>query len=282
VYATGVRGVIVLAMVAACDFAHGVAQSGDAAPPDMAPDVVVASWQIDSMSGKAVPAAVFEWDGLIKAHGVPVMAPDHVWLMQETSFDLQDSIANITLGPVASPLYRQPVVGWSRRAVGTNDTLIHQGFYTDVIGNLNGTSYLLLLYVAVSPSTFERTVFGIGKMTDHRYVTMTTTPVFKGTGYNVTPTVGTMNPMSNVHPIVLQIDPTKSKYVVYTDQERLAVNWTATGGMGNLLMIGNATEAGAAPARYLYGALWRGTNAELDDAAIKKLLQAMGWTVTGY
>jgi hypothetical protein len=273
-----------LAFVAACHFEHGTAVRTDASPPpdDLTPDVIVPSWQLDSTSGKGVPAAVFEWDGLLSAYKVPAMPPDHLWLMQESSLSLQDSIGTFPLEPAAGPVYRQPVAGWSRRAVGTDDAMLHRGFYTQMTGNLNGTSYLLLLYVAVTAPTVERAIFGIGSMTDHRYVTMTTAPVFKGTGYNVTPTVGTLNPTSAVHPIALKLLPAQSAYTVYTDQEKLTVNWTATAGLGNLIMIGNATEAGAGTTRYLYGALWQGTKAELDDASIKKLLQALGWTVTGY
>jgi len=51
--------------------------------------------------------------------------------------------------------------------------------------------------------------------------------------------------------------------------------------VGNLLMIGNA-DIGAAPARYLYGALWTGPEADFADLDVKRLLIALGWTVSGY
>jgi hypothetical protein len=105
--------------------------------------------------------------------------------------------------------------------------------------------------------------------------------VFEGTGTGVVPSTGTINPMSTVHPLVLELDPGKPAYVIYTDQEKISVSWTGTGGTGGLLMVGNAI-IGAASARYLYGALWTGSKAQLGDADVKKLLEALGWTVTGY
>ena len=89
---------------------------------------------------------------------------------------------------------------------------------------MNGTSYLVLLYIAV-PTTpaADRSLFGIGLATDHRYVAITNAPTFKGTGTGVAPTTGTANPMGIVHPLVLKIVPSQMSYVVYTDQERLAM-----------------------------------------------------------
>jgi hypothetical protein len=277
-----VRGVLVLALVVACSFDHGLVHH-DAAPPDIRPDMVITpTWAIDGMSNKGVPAAAFEWTEVMEAIGMTKPAPDHLWLMQESSGSLDDSIGTVQLMPQNGPSYQNAVTGWSRVAVGTFDLSADQGFITSATGNLNGTSYLLLVYVAVigTPSA-ERAIMGLGANTDHRYVSVTPAPVFKGTGAGVTPTIGTVNPMASVHPVVLKINPAQFSYVVYTDQEKLTVNWTGTGGLGNLLMIGNAV-IGAAPARYLYGALWKGASANATDADVKGLLQGLGWTVSGY
>jgi hypothetical protein len=47
------------------------------------------------------------------------------------------------------------------------------------------------------------------------------------------------------------------------------------------MIVGNAV-IGAAATRYLYGAFWSGAKAELADADVKRLLQGLGWTVSGY
>jgi len=50
---------------------------------------------------------------------------------------------------------------------------------------------------------------------------------------------------------------------------------------GRLVFWGAAT-LGAASARFLYGAVWTGPSAKIDDAGVKVLLQSLGWSVTGY
>ena len=275
-----VRGLFVLALVAGCSFENGYRLTD--APTDIMPDVIVPTWQVDVVSKKGVPAATFEWDGLLKAYGVPTSAPDHLWLMQEASGSLTDSLGGVMLDPLNGPSYRDSILGWSRVAVGTFDSAANQGFLSTGAGYLNGQSYLLLMYVAVvSPPASERSLLGIGGGNDHRYVSLTTAPVFKGTGIGVTPTSGMVNPMAVGHPIVLKINQQKLEYIVYTDQEKIGVTWAGTGGAAGLVMVGNAV-IGTAAARYLYGAMWENTKAELEDADVKKLLQALGWTVNGY
>jgi hypothetical protein len=277
-----VRGVLVTTLLAACSFDHGVATTDGAVPPDMPPDVVTPTWDIDAMSKKGVPGAPFEWSNLLAVTGVQTQPPDHVWLMQESTGSLADSVGAINLDPLNAPSYRNAVSGWSRAAVGTHDTNANQGFLSTATGNLNGPAYLLLLYMAVaSTPNSERSLVGIGAGSDHRYVSLTSAPVFKGTGIGVTPATGVVDPMASAHPIVIKLDPTALTYTVYTDQEKLSVGWTGTGGTGGLFILGNAI-VGAAEARYLYGALWVGQSARIDDASVKKLLKGLGWTVTGY
>lgn len=274
-----------MALVGACSFDHAALvvdapPMGDDIRPDNPPTV---TWAVDGTSKKGVPAAPFEWTELMNAIGLDKQPPDHLWLMQETTGNLDDSSGTVILGPQNLPTYSNPVPGWSRVAVGTIAGTAEQGFITGSTGNLNGTSYLLLVYVAVvAPPTTERSLCGIGAGSDHRYVGITPTPLFKGSGSNMPGTVGMVNPMTVVHPLLLKLNPAQMEYVVYTDQEKIPVTWTATAGTGNLLTIGNAGFGGTATTRYLYGALWKGTNAEFADLDVKRMLLGLGWTVTGY
>ena len=277
-YASGVRGCVILVVVGACGFNPGTL-AADGPPPDQ-PDMFTPTWAVDATSKKGVPANAAEWTQLATATGVPTAVPDHVWLMQDPSGSLQDSIGTVVLTPLAAPTYNNAVAGWSRVAVGTNYTDSNHGFLSTAVGNLNGTSHLLLVYVAVlAPPSTERSVLGIGADLDHRWVAITPAPVYKGTGTGVTPALGTLNPMATVHPLVVKIDATHSAYVIYTDQEKLNVTWANTMGRGGLLIIGNAI-VGAVSARYLYTAMWSGPKAELSDADVKKLLVNLGWTVS--
>jgi hypothetical protein len=276
-----VRLAIILSFATACSFSHGVEpiDSSDAPPP---PDVPTLTWAVDNTSKKGVPATPKEWSDVLAAAGLAISPPSHLWLMQETSGGLQDSIANDTLSPVNGPTYGNVLAGWTRKAVGTTDTTINQGFMSTAVGNLNGTSHLLLLYVAITSTPGgTRSVAALGANNDHRFIGITSTPVYEATGIGVTPFAGTINPGTMVHPVLLQVDSTNQHYVVYTDQEKLEAPWSAPQGQGNLLVIGNASF-GAAPARYLYGTMWTGAGAELNDGQVKTLLQRLGWTVTGY
>jgi hypothetical protein len=253
--------------------------------PDAPVDAIVPTWAVDSTSGKGVPASTSDWDKLIAAYHLPVSAPDHLWLAQEPGGSLADAIGAISLQPLNAPTYANAVAGWTRSAVGTVDSNINQGFATGALGDLDGNSYALLIYVAVTATpAAERSLAGIGASTDHRNIAVTTMPVFKATGVGgVTPASGTVDPSTTVHPLLMVIDATRMTYVVFSDDEKIAtVPWTAPTGTGPLLMIGNAGNGGAAPARYLYAAQWSGTHAELADTSVKALLRGLGWTVTGF
>lgn len=272
-----------MVLVGACSFDHGVSNT-DASPPDIRPDdPPMVTWSVDGMSNKGVPAAAFEWTELFNKIGLAKDPPTNLWLMQETSGSLADSIGAVTLAPLNGPTYTNAVSGWSRGAVGTLDTQANHGFQTTATGNLDGTPYLLLIYVVVvaTPAAPDRSLVGIGAASDHRYVTITPASVYKGTGTGVTPTTGTVDPLAAAHPIVVKINPAQFSYVVYTDQEKLTMTWAGTSSQGGLLVIGNAI-IGAASARYLYAALWKGASAEFADLDVKRMLLGLGWNVTGY
>src|SRR5688572_10782146 len=132
----------------ACGFDHGRLPS-DGPPPDIEPDVVMPTWAVDGTSKKGVPATAVEWNELLSANGLGV-PPTHLWLMQESSGALADSIGTISLTAHNTPTYRNAVTGWARAGVGTDDTVADEGFLTNSIGNLNGSSYLMLVYVALA------------------------------------------------------------------------------------------------------------------------------------
>lgn len=267
----------------ACGFTPNVVLS-DAAPPiDTARDTqITATWSVDSTSMKGVPESAAKWNELDQAFHLTSAAPDHLWWMQEPSGNLVDFIGGVALGPVGTPSYINVVPGWTRLAVGTPDSAATQGFVSYSIGNLDGTSYALLAYVAVvSPPTGLRSLAGIGLGSDHRYAAITAAPTYDAAGAGMVSAHGTMSPAMDVHPVVIVIDATHSTYTLYTDKEKLSPTWKAPNGAGSLVILGNGV-VGSALARYLYATMWVGPNAELGDAQIKQMLQALGWTVSGY
>jgi hypothetical protein len=271
----------ILALMGACGFVPGTLPAIDGREPDVS-DVLVPTWTIDETSRIAVPGSAAEWDDLARAYVLTSGAPDHLWQMQESQGSLGDTIGSVSLNPVNIPTYRDMVAGWARAAVGTIDTSGNMGFRSTAIGNLDGNSYLLLVYVAVlSTPTAERSIAGIGAETDHRYVAVIPGSSFRATGPGIVPLDGIPGAAVGAHPIVLKVDARAATFAVYTEAEKLTPAWVAPAGRGNLLMIGNAV-IGAASARYLYASLWTGPHAEASDSDVKRLLEALGWTVTGY
>jgi hypothetical protein len=283
-----VRGVLALGLAAGCGFSPSIVTAD--APPIVVdirmPDTptLMITWAVDPLSGKGVPESAAKWTELITAnHLLAPAAPQHLWEMQETSGSLNDSIGGATLSPYLGPGYDGAVSGWTRHAVTTSDTLANQGFGSSSIGDLDGTSYAMLMYVAIDTSpTSDRELAGIGANGDHRYVSLSPTQTFNAAGSGGLVTVnGTIPTTTAVHPVLMEIAVSHSTYVIYTDEEKLEPTWRSTSGAGSLLNVGNAT-IGAAAAHYLYGAVWSGAGSEFTDGDAKKLLQSLGWTVTGY
>jgi hypothetical protein len=278
-----VRTALLIALLTACTFEPGSFISTDAeVDTQRPPDVIAPTWAVDAVSGKGVPASASDWTELFTTYGIAAAAPDHLWLLQETSGNAGDSIGSIALSPVNGPTYSSSVAGWSRRAVGTTEGNGDQSFYSSAVGDQNGTAYVVLAYVAVvSAPTQDRSLLGLGAATDHHWISITTAPALEAKSVGASGTSGTANPIGAVHPIVLRLHPTTSSYTVYTDVERLSATWTSTSGDGNLFVLGNAIS-GAATARYLYAAMWTGSAADISETKIKAMLQALGWSVTGY
>ncbi len=281
-YALAVRWAAAFLLLVGCGFTitSGPSDAPDAPPPDVPP--LPMTWQVDLASGKAVPTNTTEWMDLIAARSLGGAPPSSVWQMQESTGNLADSIGSVTLSPLNLPTYTNVISGWTRVGVGTRDTTQNNGFLSKATGNLNGTSYLLLLYVQVlAPANGDRAIAAIGENADYRYVGLTSTNRYQANGIGVTPVTGTVDVGTEVRPVLLRVNSTTFQHTVYTDQEKITAAWVSPSGVGNNLVIGNGAF-GSAPARYLYGALWSGASAEMSDATIKAMLQAMGWTISGF
>lgn len=276
--------VVLAAASSACGFSPTTTPA-DARPPVdslMVDAVEPVTWSVDSTSTKAVPISAQEWSDLIAARTLTISAPDHLWLAQESSGTLIDSIGGIVLGPIGSVVYRRAVAGWDRVGVGTIDTGTNIGFATTNLGKLDGTSYALLVYVMTMPSSSVRPLAGIGANSDHRTVSVTPASLFEADGLGgVTPSTGTVPSGPEVHPLVMVIDATHTTYAVYSDHEVMSPPWIATNGGAGLLSIGSAAF-GASASTYLYAALWSGSKAELSATQVAGMLRGLGWTVTGY
>jgi hypothetical protein len=269
-------------LLGACGFSvPGGAPSDaqDAPKPDVP---VTITWEVDATSKIGVPATAQQWRDLMTAAGLQPIAPTNLWLVQETSGALADTIGTIPLVPVNNVSYANTVPGWSRRALGTIDADGDQGFRSNGTGNLDGTSYALLLYASVPTlPAVPRSLAGVGAAQDHRYAAVGAT-MFSARGSVGSPGVGVAPPGSDVHPLLIEVNMSANpQFAIYTDKEKITAPYMAPQGLGNLVMIG-AAGFGSPNARYLYAAMWKGTAAQFSDADAKALLTRLGWTVTGF
>lgn len=226
----------------------------------------------DATSGWYVPASSAEWAELLTGTGLA--NPSNLWLCQEASGGLAASIGATVLVAAGAKSYLQAVTGWTRTSTNIADGAASNNFNTTTIHNSSTTSGMLLMYARLTgvPAA-ERAMAGFGGSTSYRYLAVTTGPRFKAHGLGGQATVtGTVDPGTDVHPIIIKVDRSRSEYRIYTDDETLAPAWTNPGASNTLLSLGTSIGGGAAPAGYLYAAFFSGAAAELSDEQVATLL----------
>lgn len=252
------------------------------APKDSIDAPVPVTWDVDATSHIGVPGSAQQWRDLMKAAGLSPDAPANLWLAQETAGALSDTIGTIALSPVGLVTYNNAVAGWSRHAVGTQEANGDHGFSSYGTGNLDGTSYTLLIYASVPTVPPQpRSLAGLGVGGDHRYAAVGAT-TFSARALSGSAGVGVAAPGTEVHPLLIEVNLSSApQFAIYTDKEKITAPFVAPVGLGNLAVLGSAS-VGSAPARYLYAAMWKGPSAQFTDANAKALLTRLGWTVTGF
>jgi hypothetical protein len=236
----------------------------------------------DGTSGIYVPANAAEWSTLIAAKSLSISAPNSLWLSQEASGNLSDSIGSLAMTAGSTPSYQQAVTGWSRKAVSLADGTGQQ--FTAGVGvgpNPTTTSQLWLGIIAM-PSTpvSTRAFWGIN--------TNSVSTLACRVNHNVTTgklalqvagvTVNSATSHSNgVHVIAVKYDRTNAAAVLYTDLNKTVGTYNS----GVIDQIKGFGSAASGAEGMLYGAMWSGAAAEaLTDANMKALLQAMGYTIS--
>lgn len=238
------------------------------------------TWTVDATSGIAVPADSTEWTDLIAENGLSIAVPDHLWLCQEAAGNLSDSIGAESLTKFNNTLYQQSVAGWTRKAVGTDDST--DAFYNfnaagGGLGQLSpgGLSHLVIAYIGLTgtPGT-TRQVLTLDTNLDTRTTHVTTGPVYSARGNGVSTVDGASNPGTDVRFVAMLHNKAATEFSVITDQEKLTTSWVApTEGGSRYLSFGDGCDS----ARLLYMAVFTGVNAEVSSATVRSLMQALGW-----
>jgi hypothetical protein len=253
---------------------------GEETPPEEA------TWSVDATSGIGVPADATEWGDLITSESLTNWStPTSLYLGQDSGSPLLDSISSFHLafgGSGAS--YQQPVTGWSRQAATLTDNVATAGWSNSdaSLPDISTTSSLLLAYVRMPPSPpgAARQLIGLGT-SNHAAIRVLNTSGFLQVVSFATGSAGAINMTGvGVVPLVLKVNQTTNQVIAYTTTAKIGPAFSASM-TGKGIKLGAAANNSAA-AGYLYAARWDGVAAERSDQDVKDLLEALGWTVTGY
>lgn len=252
----------------------------NAAAPDTDQETTVVNLVTkDATSGKRVPASSAEWTSLISYYSRSYSAPNSLWLCQEASGNLADSIGGNTLTANASPGYQQAVSGWDRDAVTFVVNTAGQRFTAVIAAFAPATHSMMWLgYIALTdnPST-TRSVLDVGAGATTLLVQHTATGLVRCNCAAVTTDSSGSYTGAGVIPLVMIYDRTNSTVKVYTDAEKITGTYSASV-TGTNQGIGAASGNSTGQAT-LYLAAWADSAAELSDATLKLMLQDLGWTI---
>jgi hypothetical protein len=227
----------------------------------------------DAAAGKFVPSNLAQWNTTMAAASIGSGSPSLLWLCQEPSGNLTDTIGGLTGTVTGTPItYNSPVAGWTRTGIlgGDAGTAVVE---TTAAGlpDPPTQSVLLLTYARLNATPAATRVMQVTGNANQTIIRFSTTPRMQGvSGGNVV--TGTVSPVGAVRPFLLLYDVTNNRVVAASDQEKLVVTRAAmTGKRHRLAFDFDGT--------ILYHAAWFNAAAELSDAQMKTLLQTLNWTI---
>jgi hypothetical protein len=248
--------------------------------PDGAADLDASiTWSVDEASGKAVPASAAEWRDLIVTHGLAIAPPDGLWSMQDASGAVRDSIGAVDLMASGSVKYLEPVAGWTRRAIRSDDGsgAVLSNTVAPTLPNVGMTSLTILIVyqTAGAPPSSRSVLFGgagVPATLGQLNVDPASHLVFTAGGATAT---GTVSYGTDVVAAVMRLDHDAREHHLVTNREVIAPVYTALGQSRGLFL--GAASLAAPSGRWLYMAAWYGANGSISDAELQRMLVALGW-----
>ncbi len=228
------------------------------------------TWDVDATSGWAVPANASEWDDFMTAAGVSIGAPTSLYLMQETSLPLVDSISgnNFTAQSGGGTLatFNNSRTGWSRKSVnfasGSNRYMASTSAFSGSV------RILALVEIDSAPAADRSIMYCQGEWSIN---SSGFTKVRFGSPGSGTFVTGSSNTVGGVRAAVLGNNVTASVARFTNDLEKLLPTHATS---SQNLYLGAAIASSAAFG-ILYMAVWTGSDAEWsasDEKAIEELL----------
>ena len=222
----------------------------------------------DPASRKYVPASTAEWAELLA--GLGINNPSSIWLCNESSGNLADSgPGGRTVTVTGSPAYQATAPGWIRTGIKCTEGSATQ-FGTCTIPNVNASSALLLQMFAIN--TIPASARSLNTIGDSTLQQARLGTSGKLTGFSGANSTSGTQQHAGVLVVVTKMDRASSVLGVYTQHEQIKPTWTAPASSTTMYLFGvnNASDA-----TLVYSALWTGADAELSDAKIQDLLDAI-------
>ena len=220
----------------------------------------------DPTSGWFVPESSTEWTELLAGTGFS--NPSNLWLAQETSGNLSDSIGSSTAVAHGVSQWAQSATGWTRKGprVSGND------YFLTPTSNVQTTSQMFLQYFHLNtvPSSGFRGFNCIGEdyYEEAELVSGPKMQAQSGSTLTASSDVG-----SDVL-VVTKLDDTHSAFTVYDDSgDVLTPTFHFQGADTSSYLFGDGLEG--PDATMLYAALFTGSAAELTDSQVASLISLM-------
>ena len=228
----------------------------------------------DATSGIYLPSSSTEWTDFRSYFSLSAPAPDSLWLLQEASGNPADSIGAFTLTANGTVTYQQTLSGYTRKGVGTTDNVNSRFGNQDVSLPTGGAASQTVLFIANVPSAPAGNRSLYDGQTGCTIRINSTPRAVAISGANTA--TGTVSPVGTTRPYVYRENFTAGTSTVMTDQEKLSPTHGTISGR-NLRLGSTASTASAV---FGYACAWYNANAEISDADIKALLQAMGFSIS--
>lgn len=240
-------------------------------------DNPLASVSIDIASGIYCPASASEWDSLLSAAGDSNGGPSALYLCQEPSGNLTDSIGSFTLTVSGTGItYAQSVTGWTRKGISFNDG--GSGAFANTSGSLpdlSTTSFSSIWYWLSTMPAANRMLYAAGVTTMSQGLLQATGVARFTSGVNSA--LGLVNITGPVRPWVPTHNKTASLDVLYLDAEKVTPTFSAAT-TGKSVIWGQSSAVAHAPGQLLYGAMFFGAAAERTSTQWKTLLTTLGFS----
>lgn len=237
------------------------------------------SWTLDATSGKGIPATSTEWSNVFTSAGLSGSV-SHLWLSQEASGNLADTVGTRTLTATGTLAYLQNVTGWTLKGVKFDDGVAEYVANTGGGTNINTTStifYALIDFDGLVPAASTRQIALFGSDIS---LEMLDTEKLRFGFYGGVQTIGNVA-MSGVHPVMIQVDHTNSLIRCITDVEVLSVPFATPSATNAAYMYVGGAVYSSAPMKMMRGMQRNASDALLTRANITSLLSTLGYTA-GY